>query len=144
VDQQTITLIAAVIAAAVSIASLLLNSRLTLDRERRLVLWRKEVDRLIDLEELAGRLVEDVGSYRHIDGTRDRIAGQMEQLEAMAGRIARYANVRQTVRNLHNVLSRLFVDRRDQKEDQASRSELESAHRALLAACDGVLGKRSL
>jgi hypothetical protein len=143
-DQQTITLIAAMIAAVVSIVSLLLNSRFTLDRERRLVLWRKEVDRLIELEELAGRLVEDIGSYRSLKSMRDRLVSQLELLEAMAGRMARYPKVRQAVRDLHNVLGRLFADRRDHKDDQKTRGELDPAHRMLLDACDSVLGQRSL
>lgn len=143
-DQQTVTLIAAVFAAVGSVTSLLLNSRITLNRERRLVLWRKEVDRLIDLEELAGRMVEDIGSYRSLESIRDRIASEFEQLEAMAGRMARYPKVRQSVRDLHNVLGRLFADRRGHKDDKQTRSELEPAYRVLLDACDGVLGQRSL
>jgi hypothetical protein len=143
-DQQTVTLVAAVIAAAVSVTSLGLNSRITLDRERRLVLWRKEVDRLIELEELAGGLIEDIGSYRSLETMRDRIASQVEQLEVMAGRMARYPKVRQAVRDLHNVLGRLFADRRDHKDNQQTRCELEPAYRVLLDACDSVLGRRSL
>jgi hypothetical protein len=143
-DQQTVTLIAAVIAAAFSVVSLLLNSRITLDRERRLVLWRKEVDRLIELEELAGRLVEDIGSYRSFDSMRDRIGSQLEHLEAMAGRMARYTKVRQAVRDLHNIVARLFTDRRDNQDDREARSELEPGYHMLLDACDSVLGKRSL
>lgn len=143
-DQQTMTLIAAMIAAVVSIVSLLLNSRITLDRERRLVLWRKEVDRLFELEELAGRLVEDIGSYHSLERMRDRLASQLERLEDMAGRMARYPKVRQAVRDLHNVLGRLFTERRDNNDDRMTRGELDPAHRMLLDACDSVLGRRSL
>lgn len=143
-DQQTVTLIAAIVAATVSITSLLLNSRITLERERRLVLWRKEVDRLIELEELAGRLVEDVGSYRAIEAVRDRLASQIEQLDAMAGRLARYPQVRQAVRDLHNVLGRLFADRCDNRDDRDARKELEPGYNTLLDACDRVLGNRKL
>ena len=143
-DQQTVTLIAAVIAAGVSVASLLLNSRITLDRERRLVLWRKEVDRLIEVEELAGKLVEDIGGYRALESLRDRVAAELDQREAMAGRMARYPKVRQAARNLHNIVGRLFADRRDHRDDREVRRELEPAYRALLDACDSVLGKRFL
>jgi len=143
-DQQSVTVIAAIVAASGSIATLLLNSRLTLDREQRLVLWKKEVERIIALEELAGKLVEDIGSYRAIDATSDRLSNQFQQLEAMAGRLARYPQVRRAVRDLSNILGRLFIDRRDRQDDREARKELEPACRALLDACDGVLGKRSL
>lgn len=91
-DPQTMTLIAAVVAAAVTITSLLLNSRLTLDREKRLVIWRKEVDRIIELEELAGKLVEDLGGYHDLETVRKRVGMPLELLEAMGGRLSRYPN----------------------------------------------------
>jgi hypothetical protein len=144
VDQQTVTLIAATVAAVVTVVSLLLNARITLDRERRLVIWRKEVDRLFELEELAGRLVEDVGSYRPLDQMRERLVNQFEQLEALAGRLARYPKVRQAARDLHNALGRLFAERRDGEDDRETRKEIEPAYRAILDACDKVLGKRAV
>lgn len=143
-DQQTVTLIAAVVAAAVTITSLLLNSRFTLDRERKLVIWRKEVDRLTELEELAGRLVEDLGSYHPFETVRERVASPIGQLEAMSGRLARYPKVRQSSRELFMVLNEVFFVRREHMDDREARAKLEPTYRALLLACDEVLGKRSV
>ena len=56
-----VTLIAAVIAALTSIGSLLLNTRLAIRKEQRLLLWGKEFDRLIELEEMAGVALDATG-----------------------------------------------------------------------------------
>ncbi len=147
-DQLTVPMIAAIVAVVVSVIvnviTLLLNSRVTLHRERRLVIWKKEVDRLIELEELAGRLVEDIGSYRNYESMRERLAIQFEQLDAMGGRMARYPRVRQAVRDLSVALNSLCYQRREQLDDREARTNLEPSYRGLLEACDSVLGRRSL
>lgn len=63
---EQVTLIAALIAAAASFATLLLGAWLTYDRERRQALVRKELERMFAVEELAGELAEAVGSYRRV------------------------------------------------------------------------------
>jgi hypothetical protein len=50
VSSEVVTLIAAIIAAITSVASLVLNSRLIVLREKRIMLWQKELDRLLELE----------------------------------------------------------------------------------------------
>jgi hypothetical protein len=142
-DQQTVTLMAALAAAGVSIVQLLLNSRFTLDREKQLIVWRKNVDRLTEMEELCGELVEDIGSYRSLDSIRDRVEPRFKELEMMAGRLARYPGVRQSARDLHNVLSRLLTDKLKDRDDRPTRSELEPAYLKVLGACDDALGVTS-
>jgi len=108
------------------------------------VIWRKEVDRLIELEELAGRLVEDIGSYKALETVCARVDVPLEQLEAMGGRLARYPKVRQSARELVMTLKTLLYERRKHMDDREERANLEPAYRALLEACDEVLGKRSV
>lgn len=141
-DQQTVTLIAVIFTAAVSLASLFLNSRFTLARERTMVMWKKEVDRLTELEELAGRLVEDIGGYQDYESIRERIGTQIEQLDAMGGRLARYPEVRHAVRELRMVVGNLSMQRRKSLDDREAREAIEPAYRMLLAECDRVVGPR--
>ena len=141
-DSQTLTLIAAVLAATMSLLHLLLNSRVTFDRERRLILWRKEVDRLMEVEEAAGNLVEDAGGYHAIDTISERIKPKFLLFEAMAGKLARYPAVRQGVRDLHQLASILYLQRMNHEDDREIRKELEPALRKLLDACDEVRKKR--
>ncbi len=56
------TLLGGLIALATSVATQVVVSRLTASRERALAVWRKEVDRFFELEELAGQLVERIGA----------------------------------------------------------------------------------
>jgi hypothetical protein len=48
--------------------------------------------------------------------------------------------VRQSVRDLHNTLGRMFVAKRDFEDDREKvRKELDPAYRKLLSACDKAL-----
>ena len=60
---EIVTLLAAVIAALTSIGSLLLNTRLAIRKEQRMLVWEKELDRLTELEEMAGIAQELALSY---------------------------------------------------------------------------------
>ena len=134
-----VTLAAAIIALAGSLLSLFISTRLAIRKERRQLLWSKELDRFMDLEELAGELVEYMGSYRPIPGDRTELAGRLDALERSAGQFARYPGVRQAIRDLHNTLNRMFVAKRDDRDDREVRKELDPAYRKLLAECDSVL-----
>jgi hypothetical protein len=137
---EIVTLVAAILALAGSILSLLIGTGLAIRKERRQLLWSKELDRFFDLEELAGELVEFMGSYRAIPDDRTELAGKLESLERADGRFARYPGVRQSVRDLHNTLGRMFVAKRDAEDDREEvRKELDPAYRKLLAACDKAL-----
>lgn len=130
------TLIAAILALAGSILSLFISTQLAVWKERRQLLWSKELDRFFELEELAGELVEFMGSYRAIPDDRTELAEKMESLERSAGRFSRYPEVRQAIRDLHNTLSRMFEAKRDRKGGREVRKELDPTYRRLLAACD--------
>jgi hypothetical protein len=72
---EIVTLVAAILALAGSILSLFIG-------------------RFFDLEELAGELVEFMGSYRAIPDNRNELTEKLESLEQAAGRFARYPEVR--------------------------------------------------
>lgn len=143
---ESATLVAALVAAAASLVSLLLNSRLTYDRERRQALVRKEMERLFSVEEMAGELSELVGSYAWVPsgGSEARLQELFTEIDATAGRMSRYPDVRQALRELSNVCKRLFVARRDHEDDRAVRAELELALKKLHASVDAILGRRVL
>lgn len=96
-SSSTATLIASGIAALASIATLVLNSRLTVDRERRQALNKKEIDRMFQVEELAGRVLELSASYAPVDAKLARLPKLFEELDDSAGRLARYPDVQQAM-----------------------------------------------
>jgi hypothetical protein len=138
---ELVTLVAAVIALLGSVLSLYISTRLAVQKERRQLLWSKELDRFFELEQLAGELVEELGSYRPTPEDRVSLDTRFQALELAAGRFGRYPGVRQAIRDLHNTLGRMFVAKRDHDDDHSVRAELEPAFQRLLAACDDVVGR---
>ena len=139
---QLVTLAAAVIALLGSVLSLLISTSLAVHKERRQLLWSKELDRLFELEEMAGELVEELGSHRQFPADPTAMMNKLWALELAAGRFGRYPDVRQAIRSLTNVLHRMFVSKRDQADSERVRAELEPAYQKLLKACDNVVGRK--
>jgi hypothetical protein len=136
VAPQTVTLIAPIVALVVSLLTILWSTHLALVKERRQLLWSKELDRFFALEERAGQLVEEVASHRAFDQS---IGPRLEEFGQDAGRFARHDDVRRAILQLQNTLNRMFVAKKDHDDDQESlRSELDHNLKKLLNACDHV------
>jgi len=69
---------------------------------------------------------------------------KLEALERAAGRFGRYPEVRQTIRDLHNVLGRMSAAKHDSEDGRALREELNPAYRKLLQTCDKVLERNRI
>jgi hypothetical protein len=147
-DQWQTTLIASFVGAAVgsifSIAGMVVNSWLTLSRERRQLAWKKEVDRIIELEERVGSLVEIATSYRGIEEIIERTRDDYRQLEVDAGRFKRYKGIMQSLRDLHNGVGRLLDSQAHHEDWREVAVEVDSIYDSLLKECDAVTGKRRL
>lgn len=140
---QTVTLIAPIIALVVSLLTILWGTRLALVKERRQLLWSKELDRFCALEERAGQLVEELASHRALD--QSTVGPKLEEYRQDAGRFARYDDVRRAILQLQNTLDRMFVAKRDHDDDEEKlRSELDRDLKKLLSACDLVTGRDNL
>ena len=138
--QQTITLISSIIGPFVTIGGVYLTSTFAFNRERKLVSWKREIERFLELEELVGALVEQIGGYAQ---DAAEIVESMGRLAAAAGRFRRYKAVKQSLRDLHNCLGRLIDDKRTHRnEEVATRNELETQFESFLIACDSVIGTR--
>lgn len=140
-DKETITLLASVIALLGSLLSLFIGSSLAIRKERRQLMWSKELDRFFELEESVGILVEDLGSHKSIRDREEYLLQKLHQLSNDSGKFARYPDVRQSIRDTHNVLSRLYMAKRDSQDEREVRSELEPAYRNLLKSCDTVVNR---
>ena len=147
-DQWQTTLVASIVGAAVgsvfSIAGMVVNSRLTLSRERRQLAWKKEVERIIELEERAGTLVEIATSYRGIEEIMERTQGHYRQMEIDAGRFRRHTRIMQALRNLHNAVGRLLDSQSHHGDWREIAVEVNSLYESLLKECDAVTGERRL
>lgn len=134
-------IIAALIAATVSIISVVLGSHLTALRDRRRLRWERELDRILQLEESAGQLAENV--LQHGPRDPDELARQLRSLGSAAGRFLRYKDLAASVRELHHASSwylsqeKTFATPEDYK---SARQEIDAAFEKLLAASDTALG----
>ena len=143
VTSETVTLIASILALVGSLLTILLGTRLTLRKERRQLLWSKEFERFLALEELAGQLVEELASHRALD--QSIVVPMLQEYRRAAGRFARYDDVRRAILQLQNTLERMFVAKRDHNDDEEKlRSELERDLTKLLNACDQITGRDKL
>jgi hypothetical protein len=139
---MTVTLIAPIIALVVSLLTILWGTRLALVKERRQLLWSKELDRFFALEERAGQLVEELASHRAFDQS---IGPRLEEFGQDAGRFRRHDDVRRAMLQLQNTLNQMLVAKRDHSNDaERLRSELDRDLKKLLNACDHVTGRDKL
>lgn len=143
VTPQTVTLIASILALLGSLLTILLGTRLTLRKERRQLLWSKELERFLALEELAGQLVEELASHRTLD--QSFVGPKLEEYRQAAGRFVRYDDVRRAILQLQNTLDRMFAAKRDHSDDQETLPpELDRDLKKLLNACDHATGRVKL
>src|SRR4051794_14672317 len=91
----------ACISAAVSIVNLVWSTRLHEGRERRKVLWERELNRFAELEDTAGHLVEDLLSYNiRSDEHRSAAQEKLQGLRAATGRFLRYPAIAAALRDV--------------------------------------------
>ena len=100
--KEEITLIAALIAALTSIITLGLNTRLALLREKRMLLWEKELERLSELEEKAGIAQEIALSYASAEVMEKEFPPLHDELRHMAGKFGRYPELAKSIRELNH------------------------------------------
>lgn len=136
-------IVLACLAAAVSLVNLAWSTRLTEGRERRKVLWERELTRFSELEDVAGRLVEDLLRFNiREDAERASANEKLQYFSIAAGRFLRYERVAGALRDLEN--SAGWYIRQDMRHESAAeyekaRSDVSDSFKALIAACDETL-----
>ena len=136
-------IIVACIAAAVSLVSLLIASRLSESQERRKALWERELLRFLELEEVAGTLVDDLFAYRVRDeDKRQQISQKLEFVRRATGRFLRYKDVTAALHKLGNSAGWFFsqdMKHQSSKEFKEAKSDVEQDFRKLLRTSDEAL-----
>ena len=138
-------ILVACLAAAVSIVNLALSTRLTEARERRKVIWERELTRFAEIEDVAGRLVEDLLRYKiREEGELQRAYEKLQQIREAPGHFLRYDNVSNALRNLVNAAGwyiREDMRFESRKEHEQARDDVSNSFKELIAACDEALKK---
>lgn len=136
-------IIVALIAAAVSLINLFLTTSLTQSRERRKALWERELERFLELEEIAGLVVENSLTYKKLTENEEKeLHTQMDFLYRASGRFQRYKDVSASVRNLHHAIG-LYISQRSSfgssEEFNQARAEISSSFAKMLETSDKSL-----
>ena len=136
-------IVVACLAAGISVINLLWSTRLNEGRERRKILWERELNRFSELEDTAGRLVEDLLSYNiRCDEEREKANEKIQALRVSTGRFLRYPEVADSLRKINN--SAGWYIARDMKhntkeEYQEARDDVSKSFQALVKAIDSTL-----
>jgi hypothetical protein len=141
-------LVAALVAACASVATLLLSARLQYRREQRKALWEQELRRFLELEESAGKITEDLLAYglRAQGNPAEVFDGQHQWLKAAAGRFRRYPDVHRALIEFNHCCAEVFQVERaygSAEQFQTYDQRLQAAYQDLLKACDKALRRPS-
>ena len=139
-------LMAAAIAAVASVVSIIVNVMLSSRNQRKNKIWEKELERIFDLEEKVGVLVDDLIFFRcRSEDERDRFFEMQRYLPNAMGRFRRYPELHEALRLLFHDAGWYFSRdmRHESKEEFAeAKKNLLSSYAGFLKACDKVLGRK--
>ncbi|WP_281221885.1 hypothetical protein [Photobacterium sanguinicancri] len=136
--KEEVTFYAAIIAACTSVVSLVFNSKLTILREKRMLLWSKELDRINELEEKAGLAVEIVLNYSSPSILKTDYPPVQLELKYIAGRFARYSELSSVIRDLRQYCDITFDDKIDRQDFRESANKVLHYYSELIKECDKI------
>ncbi|MFM5679043.1 hypothetical protein ACET57_18790 [Aeromonas veronii] len=139
------TLIAAGgLAAVTSIITLVLNSKLTLHKEKRMVIWEKEIERFQLLEEKLGLIQEIVIRHSHVETLNEDFATHHDELKYLAGSYCRHPELAKSIRRFVCACDGVYNCKVEHKDYRESEIELNISYKDVLAQCDIILNPPTL
>lgn len=136
-------IVVACVAASVSIVSLVWSTRLNEGRDRRRVLWERELIRFSELEDTAGRLVEELLSYKiRSDQERSAALEKLHVLRGATGRFLRYPPIASALRGVSHCAGWYIsqdMKHESKAEFQEARNDVTASFDKLIAAIDETL-----
>lgn len=140
--KDLLVLVAAVIAAVASIANVVISSR----NQRNNKIWEKELERIFDLEEQVGVLVDDLIFFRcRSEDEKEKFYQMQRYLPSAMGRFRRHPELHEALRLVFHDTGWYFSRdmKHESKEEYAEAKEnLLSSYAKFLKACDKVLGRK--
>lgn len=108
------------------------------------LVFERRVERLLELEKLAGHLTEYLGGHAPPGWEEDRLWSEYREMQRMSGSFRRYEAITQAVRNFRNRAGRILqqggrdaFETREQSEEAVE--ELRQEWRYLTTAIDEAL-----
>ena len=108
-----------IIGAATTILGNIILHRLDAKKERRQEVLKRELDRLYNLEEMAGEITEWAGSHQ-LDHKSEDLRNRFHGFMIAAGTFRKYPNLKQAIRDL-NQYAMILVDDKNKHRDPRKR-----------------------
>ena len=138
-----IAIVVACLAAAVSLVNLVLTTKLTERRERRKTLWERELARFSELEDIAGRLVEDLLSFNKQEDSESKNSYEkLQYIRQATGRFLRYDKVARALRDFEHAAGWYISQKNNyvtSEEYKEARNDVSASFKALIMSCDEAL-----
>ncbi len=141
-SKEEITLVAALMAAITSIISLVLSSRLTLNRDKRMTSWSKEVERLHQLEEQIGIAMEVVSVYTGIDEKKKDYIPLHDDLKYVAGKFSRYPDLAKAIRRFVHACDLTVNCQMEHRDERSYKEDVQKQYDQVIIACDRILNPK--
>jgi hypothetical protein len=136
-------IIVAILAAAISIVNLVWSTRLIESRERRKILWEREMIRFFELEDTAGKLVEALLTHNiHSEEEKAEANQKIQALRVSTGSYLRYPSIAKALREVTHFIGWYIA--KDKKHDtseeyEKARKELTENFQLLVKAINTTL-----
>lgn len=144
--KDLLVLIAAVIAAVASIMSILVNVILSSRSQRKNKIWERELERIFDLEEKVGVLVDDLIFFRcRSEDEKGKFYQMQRYLPNAMGRFRRYPELHEALRLVFHDAGWYFsrdMKHENKEEFSEAKENLLLSYKGFLKACDKVLGRK--
>lgn len=138
------TLLAVIVGGVITGIIQYINHRATKRSEYEQDIWRRQLDKFMELEDRLGLLTEWVGGYKNFEAHWNDCADECRAIERMMGSFRRYPGITQAIRDiLHN--ARILISERGMfakpMRDEIV-GELEQSFASFTHECDGVTGRK--
>jgi hypothetical protein len=132
--------IGVMVGSTISIIGSIILHRLSAKKERQQKILQKELDRLFQLEELAGEITEWAGSWQ-LKQESPELREKFEKFVIAAGTFRKYPKLKQAIRDLNQRAMILASDRIKHEDQRESSEELEKMYQAFITEYNAVLNK---
>jgi len=145
-NKELVILVAAVIAAVASMASISINIFLSSKNQRLNRIWENEFERIFELEEKIGILVDDLIYFRcRSEEEKEKFFEMQSYLPNAMGRFRRYPELHEALRLVSHDANWYFgrdMQHGSKEEYEEAKSNLESSYKGFIKACDKVLKRK--
>lgn len=124
----------------ISILGSIVLHKLSAKKERQQQILQKELDRMFQLEELAGEITEWAGSWQ-LSQESPELRGKFQRFMVAAGTFRKYPKLKQAIRDLNQHAMILTSDKINNEDPREGSRRLEEMYEAFITEYKNVLNE---